>query len=119
MVQGIPAVIVPPHVVLPSVKSRPPVPCVTTWTTAFDTVAVAVKVTCCEVLQGGCPTPPNVQTLMLPKLGWPKFAVTLCAALIVTMHVALVPEPAQAPPQPRNDAPPPGVAVSVTAAPLS
>ena len=87
--------------------------------TAFCTVAVAVKVICCVLLHGGWPTPPNVQTLMLPRLGWPNFAVTFFAAVIVTVHVELVPELAQAPPQPRNDAPPTGVAVRVTGTPLS
>jgi hypothetical protein len=41
-------------------------------------------------------------------------AVTLLTTSIVTTHVDAVPE--QAPPQPVNDVPAPGVAVSVTEA---
>src|ERR1700685_2911690 len=102
----------------PIPKSRPGVPCVTPSTVAFVTVAVAVKVTCCVLLPGDWPTPPDGQTLTLPKFRCTKLAVTFSAEFMVTMHVELVPELAQAPPQPRNVEVPVGFAVSVTVNPL-
>jgi hypothetical protein len=46
-----------------------------------------------------------------------KEAVTLRAAVIVTVQVVVVPE--HAPPQPENEAPDPGMAVSVTLVPAA
>src|SRR5436305_6076757 len=47
---------------------------------------------------------------------WLNVAVTVCAALIVTVQVAVV--PLHAPPQPPNVLPVAGAAVSVTVAPV-
>jgi hypothetical protein len=111
------AAIVPVQPV-PIEKSRPGVPCVTTWTEAFVTVATGVKVNCFVMLHGDWPIPPCGQTLALPKLLGAKLALTLSPAFMVTVQVALVPDEAHAPPQPTNEDPAAGIAVSVTWVPL-
>ena len=120
IVQEVPAVHVLPAQLLPavlaSVKSRLLTPCVTTL--ADPTVvllAVKLKITGIVVLHGA--GPPDKQTLMLPKLAVPKLALTFIAEFMVKVHWGLVPKLEQAPPQPRNEAPADGVAVSVIGVP--
>src|ERR1700739_821231 len=101
---------VPP---LPSVKSRPSTPCVTTWMAPMVVFAARLKVTARLLPVHPAGLPPG-QTLQTPKFSNEKLAVTFSAAFMVTPQVELVPELAHAPPQPRNADPAEAVAVSVT-----
>src|ERR1700685_4407180 len=96
---------VPP---LACAKSRPVIPCVTTWTAPIVVLVGILNVTARVLLHGGGEVCPAAQTLTPPK-ACEKLAVTFIAELIETLHVGLVPE--HAPPQPRNVEVPVGVAV--------